>query len=835
MSMLAQNVAKQRTLLSVGHSFVLTSVMLTLAILAGTGWLIQASRAVIYDRAVRAGENVLLGLEHDIRHSVDTMDIALRAAISGTRLPELAALPADVRQAVLFDGAIGTQVFGGVSITDERGQVVYASTAETPLSVNVSDRYYFKAHRARADLGLLMTGPTLSPMDGRWSLLLSRRVNRPDGTFAGIAVGSIELDIILEMFDKLSTGGAGVVALFTTDGRLLVRKPAETAAMDRDISGGSLVARITQTASGAYETRSLTDHVDRVVVYRQVGSYPLGILIAISSDELYAGWFERALMVTGALGSLMLLAAGLGWSLRRELRRRAAAEHVARSYVDEVRMLTDHASDLLLRLDWDGRCRFASPASQSVLGYPDYALVMRNWLDLVHPEDRDLLMPGFLDQGDPPPSPPVVRVQHHDGTWRQVEARGRALPAGRGVIVVVRDVTRRMELEAKLVQADRMEALGQLTAGVAHDFNNILQAQLACLELLLDSLADSPEPWALASQALELGERGARLTSQLRSFSRQQHLHPQAISVSAFLSHLIETIGKAVGPAIRLVPWVEPGTPAIFADRAHLESALLNLVFNARDAMPDGGTIRIQARAAPPSVSRPDQQAQRHVLLSVGDHGTGMDSKTLERACEPFFTTKGAHGTGLGLSSVQGFIAQSRGEFHIRSAQGQGTTVELSLPAVAEEVPDCASQDVPRTQTVGRLLFVDDAPDVLVTVGSFLRGAGFEVVPAWGAEMALRALREDGPFDCLVTDFAMPGMDGIELISQARAICPGLPALVITAWMEDARLAGAGPIEVLQKPFRRDALVRELQRIIASPQSKPSHSPLVEGIRIREQ
>ena len=831
----AQSLAKQRLSFSVGHGFMLISVVLTAAILAGTGWLLQASRTVIYDRAVRASENVILGLEHDIRHSVDTMDMALRAAISGTRLPELAVLPDDVRQAVLFDGAVGTQVFGGVYITDENGQIVYDFAGPTPRNINVVDRDYFQAHRANPNLGLLMTGPTLSRLDGRWSLFLSRRVNRPDGTFAGVAVGSIELDIVQDMFNKLSTGKAGIVALFTTDGRMLVRKPAGIADIGRDISRGSVIARIALAPSGAYEASSGADQIDRIIVYRQVGSYPLGILIGTASDELYAGWSERAFMVSGALGCLMLLAATLGWSLRRELRHCAAAESAARTYADEVRMLTDHASDLLLRLDWDGRCRFASPASETILGYPDHALVMRNWLHLVHPEDQALMMAGFLDQSDPPPSPPVVRVQHYDGTWRQVEARGRALPDSRGVIVVVRDVTRRMDLEAKLLQAHRMEALGQLTAGVAHDFNNILQAQLACLELLLDTLADAPEPCALASQALELGERGARLTSQLRSFSRQQHLQPQAIPAAAFLSHLIETIGKAVRPEIRLVPWVEPGTPAIFADRAHLESALLNLVFNARDAMQDGGNIRIQARAAPPSVPAPGQETHRYVLLSVEDDGAGMDSKTLERACEPFFTTKGANGTGLGLSSVQGFIAQSGGEFRISSTLGQGTIAELSLPGVAEEQQDSAPRDDPRREITGRLLFVDDAPDVLVTVGSFLRGAGFDVVPAWGAELALRALRDDGPFDCLVTDFAMPDMDGIELISQARAICPDLPALVITAWMEELKVAGAGPIRILQKPFRRDALVHELQRIIASPQSEPSQSPLAEGTRIRGQ
>ena len=295
-----------------------------------------------------------------------------------------------------------------------------------------------------------------------------------------------------------------------------------------------------------------------------------------------------------------------------------------------------------------------------------------------------------------------------------------------------------------------------------------------------------------------------------------------------FLSHLIETIGKAVQPSIRIKCSVEPATPAVFADRAHLELALLNLVLNARDAMPDGGTISIEARGVKTEVSKPDQSLCSFIRLTVTDDGSGMDAATLERACEPFFTTKDADGTGLGLSSVQGFVVQSGGEFHISSEPGHGTVVELILPgAVGSEERITIAET--RTRFAGRLLFVDDAPDVLVTVGSFLRGAGFEVVPAWGAEVALRALREEGPFDCLITDFAMPGMNGVELTAEARRIDPDLPVLIITAWMDELNVARIGPMWILQKPFRRDALIKELTRIINPRHAQLPHSPLLEG------
>jgi PAS domain S-box-containing protein len=818
-----------KVLRSISNRFLLTGIILTVGILAMTGWLLADNRRATYDSAVNANKDILVGLEHDIRHSIDIMDLALRSTKSGAELAELTTLPDAVRQAVLFDGAAAADIFGGVYTTDKDGDIINDSAGTAARKINVADRDYFTAHRANADLGLLMTGPTLSRLDGRWALMLSRRLDRADGSFAGVAAGSIELDKLQDMFDGLSFGNEAIVALFTTEGKLLVRKPAGLADIGRDVSRGHIIGHLKGASSGVYEASGPIDGVSRIVVFRQVGTYPLGIAIGISRADLYAGWLEHTVVVAGALGCLLLLTAGLAWSLRRELRQRTVAESLARNYAGKMRMLTDHASDLLLRLDPHGRCRFVSPACETMLGYPVHILVSRYWMDLVHPEDRALLNNGLRYKEAPPSAHPVVRVQHQNGTWRHLESHGRALPSDGGVVLVVRDVTQRIDLEAKLRQAHRMEALGQLTAGVAHDFNNILQAQLGCLELLQDVLTESSDAWSLASQALELGERGARLTSQLRSFSRQQHLQPQAIPVAEFLAHLIETIGKTVQPKVRILSSVDPGTPALFADRAHLESALLNLVLNARDAMQDGGTISIRATSVEASVSEPDGSAGLLVKLRVADDGSGMDAATLERACEPFFTTKDINGTGLGLSSVQGFVAQSGGEFHISSEPGQGTIAELILPGVTAGEDVIAIPEA-RTDCVGRLLFVDDAPDVLVTVGSFLRGAGFDVVPAWGADVALRALQEEGPFDCLITDFAMPGMNGVELTTEARRLYPDLPALIITAWMEELHMAEVGPIWILQKPFRRDALVQELKRIIAPRQVQRAESPLVEGI-----
>ena len=486
--------------------------------MATTAWLVADNRRATYDGAVSANKNILVGLEHDIRHSVDIMDLALRSAKSGAGLAGLDTLPETLRQTVLFDAATEAEVFGRVYVTDQDGNIIHASAGSPVRGVNVADLDYFSIHRDHPDRGLLITGPTLSRLDGRWALFLSRRIDRPDGSFAGVAAGSIELDKLQDMFDRLSFGGEGIIALFTMEGRLLVRKPSGFADIGRDVSRGSVIGHLRGATTGVYEASGPVDGINRIVVFRQVGFYPLGLAIGVSNKELYAGWLGRSILVAGALGCLLLLAVSLALSLRRELRQRSAAESVARNYAGKMRMLTDHASDLLLRLDRDGFCRFVSPACEHMLGYPDHVLLTRNWMDLVHPADRASLTAGLLNQEGSAPVHPIVRVQHQNGTWRHLEAHGRSLPEDGSIIIVVRDVTQRIDLEAKLRQAHRMEALGQLTAGVAHDFNNILQAQLGCLELLQDALTDLPETLALASQALELGERGARLTSSFDPF-----------------------------------------------------------------------------------------------------------------------------------------------------------------------------------------------------------------------------------------------------------------------------------------------------------------------------
>ena len=369
------------------------------------------------------------------------------------------------------------------------------------------------------------------------------------------------------------------------------------------------------------------------------------------------------------------------------------------------------------------------------------------------------------------------------------------------------DITERVRTEERIRQSQRVEAVGRLTAGVAHDFNNVLQALLGGLEIAIEDVADQPDVRAELELAMQAGQRGARLTSHLLSFARQQDLRPTALELPKLLRELSRTLGRTLGRDVAVRFDMPLDLPPVLADAAHLDSALLNLALNARDAMPRGGELRIEASAQP-----------GQVLIAVSDTGLGMTAEVLAQACEPFFTTKGVKGSGLGLSMVQGFARQSGGELRIQSAIGAGTRIEILLP-IAQQSPVAPVPQTPQyARGEGRVLVVDDDADVGRVTAVFLRKAGFEVVVTSGSNEALVHLGADPSplaFDVLVTDYAMPGMNGADLVMQAREQRSGLPAMVITGYVGAEGLDRLpSDMVILRKPFQREDLVRKVKALI---------------------
>jgi signal transduction histidine kinase/ActR/RegA family two-component response regulator len=386
-----------------------------------------------------------------------------------------------------------------------------------------------------------------------------------------------------------------------------------------------------------------------------------------------------------------------------------------------------------------------------------------------------------------------------------------------------REILERERAEAALLQAQKMEAMGQLTGGIAHDFNNLLQAMSGTLDLIAQKPQNPDQVRRWAERGMQAASRGARLTGQLLAFSRVQRLDLKPIEVDPLVDDLLDLLSRTLGSNVRVEIDLADRGAVVVADKTQLELALLNLSINARDAMPDGGTLTIATRANPHC--DPTSFPEGCVEISVSDTGEGMPDEVRERAFEPFFTTKGVgKGTGLGLSMVYGVAKQSGGEVRIDTAPGRGTTVSIMLRrAAAGASPstgaDPATVTLTQTGAGGTVLVVDDDDDVRATTRSALEALGYEALEAVDGPGALELLKEEQP-DLAIVDFAMPGMNGADLAREARRLYPDLKLLFASGYADSDALAAAlgSGASILRKPFQ----MSELSEAVAAAMAKAS-------------
>jgi signal transduction histidine kinase/ActR/RegA family two-component response regulator len=381
------------------------------------------------------------------------------------------------------------------------------------------------------------------------------------------------------------------------------------------------------------------------------------------------------------------------------------------------------------------------------------------------------------------------------------------------------EVEQRKSVEDQLRQAQKMEAIGQLTGGIAHDFNNVLTAVIGHLEMA-HGLINSGDPRTirLLQAALRAADRGATLTRHLLAFGRRQPLEPKVVDVAAVIRGVADVLSQTIGPDIRLVTEAECDLDSAWADPDQLELAILNLALNARDAMPGGGTLAIKAENQRAQCNGSGSVLARadYVVVSVSDTGTGMDTETLRRAFEPFFTTKElGRGSGLGLSIVHGFAAQSGGSVQISSSLGRGTTVDLWLPRTNGTAVEYVEHEPYATEAYqGRILVCDDDSDVRSVVGAYLRDVGYTVWEAANPTVALEILERESPLDVFIVDYAMPEMNGLTVIERARADHHGLKVLLMSGHADILQAGGLGGIPLLAKPFKVGDLGKQITKLL---------------------
>lgn len=448
------------------------------------------------------------------------------------------------------------------------------------------------------------------------------------------------------------------------------------------------------------------------------------------------------------------------------------------------------------------------------------------------PEDKAIDLPGTALKT-------AAREGRYEGEgWRQRQDGTRfwanvvidAIHDSHGNIVgfgkITRDVTEKREamlaLEKardQLAQAQKMETIGQVTGGVAHDFNNLLAAIISSLRLLEKKLPAEPQSKRLLDNALSAAERGASLTQRLLTFARRQDLKPETVDIQKLIAGMTELLRRSIGPSIAITTRLHSDRTMATVDPTQFELALFNLALNARDAMPSGGslTIEISDEIVTQSLPGTELKPGRFVLIEVTDTGTGMDADTLRRAIEPFFTTKGiGKGTGLGLSMVQGLAAQSGGSMKIESEVGKGTTVSVWIPASDGEatLPSPPEPDMYEAVKECQVLVVDDDPLVSMGTVAMLEDLGYRTIEVSSGRKALTVLDSGAAVDIVITDQAMPGMTGTELVAKIREQRPDMPIILATGWADLPENAMPDLFR-LSKPYRQEELARAINRVLS--------------------
>jgi PAS domain S-box-containing protein len=525
--------------------------------------------------------------------------------------------------------------------------------------------------------------------------------------------------------------------------------------------------------------------------------------------------------------------------LTRVLRERREQQREIEVGEERYRTLTQNAVALVSEIDAQGRLLYVSPQHKELLGWDPEDLVGRPALETIHPEDREriakIIMGGAVSAGNFQTT--RFRGITRGGEVRHFECSGRAYTSPEGdlrIVTVSMDIGERVraeealrEAEAQLRISQRMESLGRLAGGVAHDFNNMLTVILGSARWLERHPDERPDAIReLASEIVQSAEKSADLTRQLLAFSRMQIVETQVLDLDERIDQLSRILKSLVGDEITVVIASGRGENLVKADPSQIEQLIVNLVANARDAMPSGGTISIRTDHVRLGEGGPngaiDLPAGDYVGLEVADTGLGMDAETLSHIFEPFFTTKEVgSGTGLGLSTVYGIVKQSGGEIDVESALGEGSRFRVLLPRLAGAAAESrgAGLQAPTPTSRGEhVLLAEDSPQVRQFTGRVLLEGGYRVTQASDGLEALERLNESpDSFDVLVTDVAMPGMGGVELAHRCEELGLRIPVIFVSAYAEpelaDEEERGSRS-HWLRKPFSSDDLLLAVRRLL---------------------
>ena len=779
-------------------------------------WLTQ-SRQRMEAEAAQNTRNLAHSLAISISGALDKIDLGL-ADVAHDCERQLAGggLQTPATQAYLTRQKALIRDFEELWVADARGDILWGTQLPADKPVNIADREYYQRLCQAADPGLVVSRPVLGRLTKAWSMVVARRINRPDGTMAGLVLGSLRVDdYFMAKFAEFQVGRWGRIILRDEGLGLVFRYPH----LDGDkglpgstyisYAGGIQVAR--HPLAGAYQGTSPDDRMARTYSYQKVGSYPYVVFVAQSLRETLVPWWQEVGATAFALAGFLLFTIyyardGL---LRLQAKEEADQKTLAKSEA-MFRAVLDHSREGILFTDAQGIILYRSRSFKNFNGVEDEARLGKQSFDLVHPEDETQVRAAWQRMLEDPATHHRIqcRIKHTDGSWRWIEANLRNLlehPQVGAVVIASRNLTQeraaeeaRRTLESQMNHLQRMESVGRLASGISHDMNNVLAAIMAVAQAL------QQQGGAFAPQIdliLDATRRGRTLVQGLLAFARKEMEEAEVFDLNELVRKEAELLSSTTLQRVKVNLELTPDLPQLAGSPSALATALMNLCVNAIDAMPGGGALTLRTL----------DTDGKTVELAVEDTGHGMPPEVVSRAMEPFFTTKPVgKGTGLGLAMVFGTVQAHGGTMEIQSRVGKGTTVHLHLPKAGRELPARAAVTAPPTspdRPLLRILLVDD--DLLVRMATelLLDALGHAVTPAEGGLQALALAEGGGDWDVAMLDLNMPDLDGLETLTRLRRLRPALPALIATGYADEEVLRNLARFErvaLLNKPYSLD-------------------------------